>query len=175
MIRETTEGHRTDGGPVEEFSVPATCESDGYYGVITTCQDCKMRFESILGINVSDGSHTDVAGDEDHRCDHCKKRNVTEHEYGDPVEERRVDATETEDGYYKLVCYCKECGDKKSLGKVVIPAGTPAGTPYTPASLLGNGSVIILCTMAGIAILTGMLVYVHMRGNKKKNKENTEL
>lgn len=175
MTRETTEGHRTDGGTVEEFSIPATCESDGCYGIITTCQDCKMRFETVLGINVSDGSHTDVAGDEDHRCDHCKKRNVTEHEYGDPVEERRVDATEMEDGYYKLVCYCKECGDKKSLGKVVIPAGTPTGTPYTPASLIGNGSVIILCSMAGLLILTALFVYVHKRGSKKKFEENTEI
>ena len=168
MTRETTEGHRTDGGTIEEFSVPATCEGDGHYGIITTCQDCEVKFETILGILVSDGSHTDVDGDGDHRCDHCKKRNVSEHVYGDPEEERRVDATATRDGYYKLVCYCKECGDKKSLGKVTIPAGTPAGTSYAAASLYGNGSMIVLCSMAGVAILTAVLC---VRAQERKQKE----
>ena len=117
---------------------------------------------------MSDGSHYDSHGDEDHKCDHCGKRNVSEHEYGEAVEERRVEATATKDGYSKLVCFCKECGDKKSLGKVVIPAGTPAGSNL-PASLFGNGSVILLCSMAGISILATVIV---LNRKRKHNKHN---
>ena len=168
MTRETTEGHTTDDTLIQEVNVPATCEGDGYYGVITTCKDCKKTFESILGINVSDGSHYDSHGDEDHKCDHCGKRNVSEHEYGEAVEERRVEATATKDGYSKMVCFCKECGDKKSLGKVIIPAGTPAGSSL-PASLFGNGSVILLCSMAGISILAAVIV---LNRKRKHNKHN---
>ena len=167
MNRETSEGHTMDDSFVQDVNVPATCEGDGYYGIITRCKDCHKTFESVLGINVSDGSHYDAEGDEDHKCDHCGKRNVSEHTYGDPVEEKRVDATEDKDGYYKLACYCTECGNKKSLGKVIIPAGTPGGNNEILASLFGRGSVIIVCSMAGIAIAAAAIVFI-----RKRNKHN---
>ena len=60
-----------------------------------------------------------------------------------------------------------ECDNKKSLGKVIIPAGTPSGTNEILASLFGAGSVIIVCSMAGIAIAAAAIVFI-----RKRNKHN---
>jgi hypothetical protein len=111
----------------------------------------------------------DENGDGDHKCDVCGLKNFTEHVSADnPVEESRKEATATRDGYYYLVYYCTECEDILSENKIVLPAGTPVGERPVLASLFGNGSVVIICTFAGLTILAAAIVFL----NKRKRTEN---
>ena len=168
MARETTEGHTSNGIEIEKINVPATCDEDGYYGILTNCKDCAIQMEVVQGVHKASGKHPDADGDGDHKCDDCGKRDVTDHVYGDPVEKNRIEATAEKDGSYQLVLICKECEEEKVLDKIVIPAGTPTKKNEI-ASLVGNGLWIHIVVYAGIALLAGVVVYI-----EKKKKIITE-
>ena len=167
MVRETTEGHTSNGIEIEKINVPATCDEDGYYGILTNCKDCAIQMEVVQGVNKASGKHPDADGDGDHKCDDCGKRDVTDHVYGDPVEKNRIEATAEKDGSYQLVVICQECEEEKVLDEIVIPAGTPAKKTGL-ASLIGNGSWIHIVVYAGIAVLAAVVVFIE----KKKKKNN---
>jgi hypothetical protein len=167
MARETTEGHTSNGIEIEKINVPATCDEDGYYGILTNCKDCAIQMEIVQGVHKASGKHPDADGDGDHKCDECGKRDVTDHVYGEPVEKNRIEATAEKDGSYQLVLICKECEEEKVLEKIVIPAGTPAKKTGL-ASLVGNGSWIHIVVYAGIAVLAAVVVFIE----KKKKKNN---
>jgi hypothetical protein len=168
MIRETTEGHR-ESEVLETIHVDATCGEDGHRTLVTNCLDCGLRFEHVDEVYKATGAHVDESGDGDHKCDVCGLKNFTEHVSAEnPVQESRKEATAKKDGYYYLVYYCTECEDVLSENKIILPAGTPAGETPALASLFGNGSVVIICTFAGLAILAAAIVFL----NKRKRTEN---
>ena len=170
MIRETTEGHR-ESDVLDTIIVNATCGEDGHRTLVTNCLDCGLRFENVAEVYKATGEHVDKSGDGDHKCDVCGLKNFTEHISAEtPVQESRKEATATKDGYYYLVYYCTECEDILSENKVILPAGTPAGETPALASLFGGGSVAIMCTFAGLALLAAAIVLM----KKRKTTENGE-
>ncbi|MBO5757167.1 MAG: hypothetical protein J6S28_05685, partial [Clostridia bacterium] len=173
MARETTEGHTSNGIEIGKVNVPATCDEDGYYGILTNCKDCAIQMEVVQGVNKASGKHPDADGDDDHKCDECGKRDVTGHVYGDPVEKDRVEATADKDGSYKLVVTCKECGEEKVLDKITIPAGTPP-EKIELGSLFGEGSLVLIGVYIGVAVLAAIIIFVERKAkaNSKKNNNN---
>jgi hypothetical protein len=176
MQRETTEGHNGEyTGKFKE--VLPTCGKDGYYTKYLHCKDCNLTYEQTT-VSVATGNHSDADGDGNHKCDVCGKKNLTTHTRGDAKIENVKEATKTADGSYNVVYYCTECNSKLSQTKVIILAGTPisatpAGAAIAPnvASVIGNGSIIAICSIAVLALVAAVLVYVK---KKKEGNENYE-
>ena len=173
MVRETTEGHTSNGIEIDKVNVPATCDEDGYYGILTNCKDCAIQMEVVQGVNKASHKHPDADGDEDHKCDDCGKRDVTAHVYGDPVEQDRIEATDVKDGSYKVVVICQECGEEKVLDTIVIPAGTPARKAEL-GSLFGEGSIVLIGLYVGIVFLAAAIVFIERKMKNGRKKEDNE-
>jgi hypothetical protein len=166
MQRETTEGHNgEDTGEFKE-KLP-TCGADGYYTKYMLCKDCGATYEETT-VKPATGDHFDAEGDGNHKCDGCGKKSLTNHVRGEAKTEKYKAATEDTDGSYNIVYYCVECNTKLSTTKVTIPAGTSAPEPFFGASVVGDGSVIAICTLAAIAILAATIIYI------VKKKEDNE-
>lgn len=157
MQRDTREGHNLSPD-VEKLHADPTCGDVGHDTVISTCLDCGARLEDVTEIPAT-GDHFDAENDGNHKCDVCGKKSLTNHVRGEAKEESRKEATEEQDGSYKLVYYCTECNTKLSESKVVIPAGTPAKDSELGASVIGRGSIIAICYFVAIAVVAAAVVY----------------
>ena len=168
MNRETTEGH-TKSDVLETIIKEATCGKDGSETKIMKCLECELSIEEVTVLKAT-GNHVDKDGDEDHKCDVCKKRNVTEHLVGKGMVVEAVNPEGDQDGYKITEYYCGECLEYLSEEKTVIPVGSiflgEKGVFFN-ASLLGQGSIISICSLGCIAIFAAIVVYMQ----KKKNKE----
>jgi hypothetical protein len=170
MQRETTLGHNGVFTGNFEEELP-TCGEDGYNTKHFVCNDCKASYEETTVIPAT-GKHSDLNGDGDHRCDECGKSNLTTHVRGEAKEEKRKEATAETDGSYNIVYYCNECNSKLSETKVIIPAGTPAKQSTLGASVVGDGSVIAICSIAFVAIASAVIVYFVRKKKEKTDDEN---
>ena len=158
MQRETAEGHNGEYTGSFDEKLP-TCGDEGYYTKHMICKDCNAAYDETT-ITHATGNHSDSDGDGDHKCDVCGKKNLTTHVRGEAKEENRKEATEEIDGSYSIVYYCTECNSKLSETKIIIPAGTPAKqSSLLGASVLGNGSVLAICSCAVLSLTVGVTVY----------------
>lgn len=172
MQRETIKGHNGHATDEVDEKLP-TCGDEGYYTKHFICSDCNATYEETT-ITPATGNHSDADGDGDHKCDGCGKKNLTAHIRGEAKTENLKEATEDSDGSYSIVYYCTECNSKLSESKVVIPRGTPAedNSPLG-ASVFGTGSVIVICSIAAIAIATAMILYIiKKKQGDIQNEEN---
>ena len=113
-------GH-TDGTPVKENNVDATCTTAGGYDMVTYCTVCNA---------VTNTAHTDV--------------DALGHTDGTPVKENNVDATCTTAGGYDMVTYCTVCKAVTNTAHTDAPAlGHTDGTPVK------ENNVDATCTTAG--------------------------
>lgn len=170
MNRETTEGHRKSE-VLDVILKEATCGKDGSETKVMKCLDCDIRIEEVTTLEAT-GNHVDKDGDEDHKCDVCKKRNVTEHLVGKGKVTEVVNPEDDQDGYQITEYYCGECLEYMSEEKKVIPAGSiflgEKGVFFN-ASLLGQGSIISICSLACIAIFAAVFIYMQKNKTKKSN------
>lgn len=95
-------GH-TDGDPVAENVVPATCTKDGSYDVVTYCTVCGEETHRVAKTEKAFGHTTAIVG--------------------------AKEATATEDGYTGDEV-CTVCGETVKAGEVIPAKGEP--TPDTP-------------------------------------------
>ena len=95
-------GH-TEGDPVAENVVQATCTEDGSYEVVTYCADCGVELNRVPKTEKAFGHITEVVG--------------------------AKEATATEDGYTGDEV-CTVCGETVKAGEVIPAKGEP--TPDTP-------------------------------------------
>jgi len=127
---------------------------------------------TVLYTDINPDNHKD-GKDADHNCDYCGLK-IEDHTPGEPVEEDRIEPTEDTDGSYKKVVYCKECKEKLSEETVILPAlnKTDPHDDELVASLFGDGSIVIICSIAGIAILAAIIIYIQKKkkGNKGENE-----
>ena len=167
MERQTTEGHNKSPD-VQTLHKDPTCGEEGHDTVISHCLDCGARLEDVTAIPAT-GEHYDADNDGNHSCDVCGKKNLTTHVRGEAQEQDRIEATEEQNGSYKVVYYCTECHTKLSESKVVIPAGTETDRSALGASVFGEGSVIAVCSFAAFAGIAAAIIYFV---KKRKQGEN---
>ena len=154
MSRVTTEGHTSNGIVTEEIYVEETCADDGYRSEISQCVDCGISMEIVVEVIEAHGMHIDDEEDGDHYCDECGADEASAHKW--------QNFTVKSDllGGYAAISRCAECGEEK---------------PYSSAtaSLIGNGSFIAVISIAGIAILAAIIIYLKRRTTTEKaGKEN---
>jgi uncharacterized membrane protein YuzA (DUF378 family) len=90
------------------------------------------------------------------------------------VEEKRIEPTKDTDGSYKKVVYCKECKEKLSEETVILPALNKSDPDDSDlvASLFGEGSVVMICLIIGVAVLAAIIIFLQKK--KKINKGENE-
>ncbi|MCD7847331.1 MAG: hypothetical protein LUG49_04810 [Oscillospiraceae bacterium] len=97
----------TEGNPVTENSVAATCTTDGSYDTVVYCSTCGAELSRETTVVPAFG-HTE----------------------GESVIENNVAATCTTDGSYDTVTYCTTCGEELSRTTTTVPAfGHKYGEP----------------------------------------------
>ena len=136
---------------------------------MTYCVECEDELRNtVIYLPLDPDNHKD-GRDADHNCDLCGALNIEDHTPGNPTEENRVEPTKDTDGSYKKVVYCKECGEKLSEETVVIPALNKAESEDSElvASLFGGGSIVVICSFLGLAVLAAIVIYI-----QKKKKDN---
>ncbi len=92
-----------------------TCDTDGY-----TTYTCKNGCEHSYTADPVPASHKDENGD--NKCDSCGTSLCENHVSAEPVKEKVVNATCTEDGSYDSVVYCSACGMELSRSTVTVDA-----------------------------------------------------
>lgn len=162
-----------EGEVQREDEEPSFCKEQGSYHLVVYCVECEDELRNtVLYLPLDPDNHKD-GKDADHNCDYCGLK-IEDHTAGKPVEKDRVEPTEDVDGSYKKVVYCKECGEKLSEETIVIPAlkkEEPDDSELV-ASLFGEGSIVIICSIAGLAILVAIIIYIQKK--KKGNKGEKE-
>ena len=161
MTRSTTEGHRSNGVVTETIMKDSTCIEDGHRIHVTACADCGARMETISEIFKANGIHTDDDRDGDHDCDVCGAINVSGHMISGTVEEDPDNA-----GKHKFVVRCSDC--REPTGEE-YPVDDYNYLGVGAASLLGNGSILIVCLFAGISIIAALIVWLEKKKKIKKN------
>lgn len=173
-----------EGEVQREDEVASTCTEKGSYHLVVYCVECEDELRNtVLYLPLDPDNHKD-GKDADHNCDYCGLK-IEDHTPGKPVEEDRIEPTEDTDGSYKKVVYCKECKEKLSEETIVLPALNKAepddkdesddkvepDDSELVASLFGDGSIVIICSIAGIAILAAIIIYIQKKkkGNKGEN------
>ena len=164
MTRETTEGHTSNGIVTEEIITEATCTEDGCRIEVSSCADCGVKMEIVAEVLEAHGNHVDDEEDGDHKCDACGKRNVTEHNFCGYVEPDPDDSTKS-----IFIQRCSDCGEPNGVQYPITESNTYKFDTGA-ASLLGDGSVIVLCTLAGVAILAALIIYLKKRKTVDSNK-----
>ena len=126
----------TEGTPVKENIVPATCTENGSYDEVIYCSVCGREMSRV-----------------------SKTEEATGHTEGTPVKENIVPATCTEDGSYDEVIYCSECGYEMSrTSKIEEATGHTEGVPVKedeiPATCTEEGTYneVIYCTICNTEI-----------------------
>ena len=151
-----------------------TCIAKGSYYDVIYCVECEEELSAtIVYTDIDPNNHKD-GKDKDHNCDLCGALNIEDHTPGKPVEENRIEPTEDTDGSYKKVIYCTECGEIISEETIVIPAlnKPEPNDSEVIASLFSNGSVVIICSLFGLAVLAAVIMYLQKK--KKSNKGENE-
>ena len=161
MTRETTEGHTSNGVVTEEITIDATCIEDGCHILVSDCADCGATMEEVDEVFKAHGIHEDDDSDGDHDCDVCDKRDVTEHTMKCYVEEDPDNPDK-----HTLVLRCTDCDETR-------PADN-AGE-IEAASLMGNGSAVAVCSLAGVAILVAITIFIKKRKAKTNKKGDGEI
>jgi hypothetical protein len=168
MTRETTEGHTSNGIVTKEKITEATCTEDGCRIEVSACADCGMIMERVAEVLEAHGNHVDDPEDGDHKCDACGKRNVTDHTFCGYVEPDPDDSTKS-----IFIQRCSDCEEPNGVQYPITESNTYKWDTGA-ASLLGDGSVIVLCTLAGIEILAALIVFTKKRKNENINKGEHE-
>ncbi len=157
-----------EGEVQREDEEPSFCKVQGSYHLVVYCVECEDELRNtVLYLPLDPDNHKD-GKDKDHNCDYCGLK-IEDHTAGKPVEEDRVEPTEETEGSYKKVIYCTECGEKLSEETVVIPVlkkEEPKDSELV-ASLFGDGSLVIVCTLFGLAVLAAVIIYLQ----KKKKQQ----
>ena len=175
-----------EGEVQREDEEPSFCKVQGSYHLVVYCVECEDELRNtVFYLPLDPDNHKD-GKDADHNCDYCGLK-IEDHTPGKPVEEKRIEPTKDTDGSYKKVVYCKECGEKLSEETIVLPALNKAepddkdesddkvepddkaepDDSELVASLFGDGSIVIICSIAGIAILAAIIIYIQ----KKKKRQ----
>ena len=113
-------GH-TEGTPVVENEVAATCTDEGSYDNVVYCTVCNAELSRDT-VTVPATGHTD----------------------GEAVTENNVDATCTDDGSYDTVTYCTVCGEETSRVTTTVPA-----TGHTAGAGVTENETAATCTAGG--------------------------
>lgn len=116
-----TAGGHTEGDPVTEDEVPATCLAEGSYVRIIRCSVCGEELSREM-ITIAKVDHT-------------------------PGEPERIDETEptcTEEGSYSEIIVCSVCGEELSRNTVTI-----AAKGHTPDEAVRQHEREATCTEAG--------------------------
>ena len=163
-----------EGEVQREDEEPSFCKVQGSYHLVVYCVECEDELRNtVLYLPLDPDNHKD-GKDKDHNCDYCGLK-IEDHTAGKPVEEKRIEPTKDTDGSYKKVIYCTECGEKLSEETVVIPVlkkEEPKDSELV-ASLFGDGSLVIVCTLFGLAVLAAIVIYLQKKkkGNKGDNDD----
>ena len=157
-----------EGEVQREDEEPSFCKKQGSYHLVVYCVECEDELRNtVLYLPLDPDNHKD-GKDADHNCDYCELK-IEDHTPGKPVEEKRIEPTKDTDGSYKKVIYCTECGEKLSEETVVIPAlkKEEPNDSELVASLFGDGSLVIICSFFGLAVLAAVIIFL-----KKKKQDN---
>ena len=163
-----------EGAVQREDEEPSSCKEQGSYHLVVYCVECDEELRNtVLYLPLDPDNHKD-GKDADHNCDLCGALNIEDHTPGNPTEENRVEPTKDTDGSYQKVIRCTECGEKLSEETVVIPALNKAESEDSElvASLFGDGSLVIICSLFGLAVLAAIVIYLQKK--KKSNKGEQE-
>ena len=161
MTRSTTEGHRSNGVVTDTIFQNSTCVDDGCRIHVTACADCGARMETVSEIIKASGIHADDDRDGDHDCDVCGAINVSGHMIAGSVED-----DPDNEGKHKFVVRCSDC--REPTGEE-YPVDDYNYLGVRAASLLGNGSILIVCLFAGISIIAALIVWLEKRKKVKMN------
>ena len=163
-----------EGEVQREDEEPSFCKEQGSYHLVVYCVECEDELRNtVLYLPLDPDNHKD-SKDADHNCDYCGLK-IEDHTAGKPVEESRIEPTEKTEGSYKKVVYCKECNEKLSEEIVILPALKKADPKDSEvvASLFGDGSIVVICSFLGFAVLAAILIYVQKKKKVSKGeKEN---
>ena len=143
--------------------------------MVEYCAECEDELRNtVLYTDIDPNNHLD-GSDADHNCDRCGALNVKGHTPGEPEQINRVEPGKTTQGSYEKVVRCKECKAVLSQETVILPAlstAKPENSQWT-GSLFGSGSLVIITTFLGVALLAAGVVFVQKKkSDKKGNKEN---
>ena len=157
-------GH-TDGAPVVENEVAATCTATGSYDTVTYCTVCGVETSrSTVVVPVADHSYNAVvtdptceaAGYTTYTCSVCGDNYTGDevaalgHTNGAPVVENEVAATCTATGSYDNVTYCTVCGVETSRSTVVVPVADHSyNAVVTDPTCEAAGYTTYTCSVCG--------------------------
>jgi uncharacterized membrane protein YuzA (DUF378 family) len=162
-----------EGEVQREDEEPSFCKVKGSYHLVVYCVECEDELRNtVLYLPLDPDNHKD-GKDADHNCDYCGLK-IEDHTAGKPVEEKRIEPTKDTDGSYKKVVYCKECKEKLSEETVILPALNKSDPDDSDlvASLFGEGSVVMICLIIGVAVLAAIIIFLQKK--KKSNKGENE-
>ena len=123
------------------------------------------------------GEHVDEMWDDDHRCDVCRRKNASECTAGWVEMIELVAPTSDTAGYIRDRYYCSECEEFMHVKTTPIPVGADVDASAAMlnrrvkvesalgASVIGEGSIIAVCSFAALAAIAATIVY-----RKKKNR-----
>ena len=166
MQRETDGGHRK-GEVISDILIEANCGTEGSHTVITKCLDCTAEINDVE-IFPTVGEHFDASDDGDHDCDVCGLGGITDHIEGDVERESVILPTEYYEGEYLNVCRCTECNEVMREELVVLAIGSDISGI---ASVFGTGSMTAICALAGIAILSVIVIIFQKQTKQKESDE----
>ena len=169
MTRSTTAGHRSNGVVTETIITEATCVDDGHSVQVSSCADCGMRMESVNEVFKATGLHTDSADDGDHDCDICDAIDVSVHLSGGIIADDPDNP-----GKSKFVGKCSDCGELNGIEYPIIES-TTYKWDVGAASLFSSGSLIAICSLAGLAIATAIIIFLKKKKNKPTAEEATDV
>ena len=173
MTRETDEGHTSNNIVTDQIYTDATCVEDGCRIDVTACVDCKIELETVAEVFKAHGEHIDDAEDGDHECDVCGESDVC-----DCIFDGYVVRDPDNPGAYKFVQQCSDCGEPNGVEYPVSSTDlNQFGTTQGAASLLGNGSIIAICSFMAVVIAAAAFIWLRRRRmslNNKKDKGDNE-
>ena len=128
----------------------------GFNKAFSIASSAPLFIEIGAGLNYAWAKIYDEEDDYDHDCDVCGEEGVSEHTVKGYVEED----PDNPDGHI-TVYRCVECEEQMD-------------DDYSPsaASLFGNGSLVAVISMSGVAILAGIIVF--LKKKKTINKGDYE-
>lgn len=165
--------NHTDGEPVIENKIDATCTTDGSYDLVVYCPECGEEISrttvkiSKLGhsykVTSSAKSATCTADGhtEEKTCSVCGDKiggeviKATGHKSGTAVKENVVSATCSKEGSYDSVVYCTVC--KKEISRTTVKISKLSHTYKTTVvspTYKAGGYTIHKCTVCGAYYLT---------------------
>jgi hypothetical protein len=124
--------------------------------------------EIVAEVLEAHGNHVDDAEDGDHNCDVCGKRNLTEHNFCGYVERDPDDSSKS-----IFIQRCSDCEESNGVQYPITESNTYKFDTGA-ASLLGDGSVIVMCSLAGIAILAALIIFLKKRKTSDAHKGDHE-